>query len=134
MYERHGKYRTKVYYTWANMLDRCNNKHNPGYRWYGGRGITVCEEWRVFINFYKDMGDAPKGLTLDRLDSNKGYYKENCRWATIKQQARNKRSSRFITYNGRTLTIAEWAEILNIKANIISYRLCAGWPVKRILN
>jgi hypothetical protein len=87
----HGMSGNKIYRTWANMLRRCQNKNHPRYSDYGGRNISVCIEWLDFENFYKDMGEHPEGLTLDRIDNDKGYSKQNCRWATPKQQAENRR-------------------------------------------
>jgi hypothetical protein len=76
--------------TWFNMKDRCLNVNHERYLSYGGRGISVCDEWLIFDNFIKDMGLCPDGMTLDRIDNNKGYYKENCRWADITTQQRNR--------------------------------------------
>jgi hypothetical protein len=91
---QHGMKRTPVYRAWTNMLERCTNPKNPQWDRYGGRGITVCERWRDFRNFYADMGDRPDGLTLDRWpDNDRGYEPGNVRWATRKQQQRNTRSS-----------------------------------------
>jgi hypothetical protein len=85
------KYRGPEYNTWSSMIQRCNNKRNNNYENYGGRGITVCEDWLIFKNFYKDMGERGLGLTLDRIDNDKGYYKENCRWASKSEQQSNRK-------------------------------------------
>lgn len=88
---KHGKHETEIYSTWEGMIQRCTNPSAYGWKYYGGRGITVCERWRTFEHFYADMGDKPNGLTIDRIDNYKGYEKSNCRWATWAQQAANRR-------------------------------------------
>lgn len=88
---RHGMHNTPIYKVWQSMLDRCRNPNSTAYAWYGGRGISVCDEWYDFINFYKDMGHRPTGKELDRVDNDKGYSKENCHWITHKQNCENRR-------------------------------------------
>jgi hypothetical protein len=115
---RHGqsrvKRRSREYEAWAHMLRRCRNENDPGYKNYGGRGITVCERWNTFENFLADIGPKPSPRhTLDRIDNNGNYELGNCRGATRIEQANNKRNNHFITIRGRTLSIAEWARELD---------------------
>lgn len=87
----HGKSRTKIYFTWRSMLARCENPKNSSYPQYGGRGISVCPEWHRFETFMSDMGSKPAGCSIDRINNAEGYSKQNCRWATAKEQAANRR-------------------------------------------
>lgn len=90
---KHGKAYTSTYQTWINIKDRCLNEKNKAFKYYGGRGISVCESWlQSFENFLKDMGDKPEGLTIERLDVNGNYEPSNCKWATWDEQRKNKRS------------------------------------------
>lgn len=109
-----AKKRSRAEIAWMNMVSRCCNENHPDYKNYGARGITVDPHWRKFSNFASDMGDPPKGMTLERKDNSKGYSHDNCIWASIKQQARNRRSNARVEVMGRTATLAEAAEILGV--------------------
>ena len=116
----HGMSNTRVYRIWRSMKNRCLLKTDPFYYRYGGRGITVCDEWMTFEGFYADMGDPPtEAHTLDRRLTNGNYDKSNCRWATQKEQQNNRSSNRLITANGVTATIAQWAESTGISKSTI---------------
>lgn len=134
---KHGKHKTRLYKIWAAIKGRCFNKNNLAYKNYGGRGITICDEW---INNYPafEIWANENGyndtLTIDRIDVNGNYEPSNCRWATRQEQQNNRRACRYITYNGKTKTIAEWARILNIPANRIWHRLDRGWSIKQALS
>ncbi len=119
----------RTYHIWAQMRVRCNNVDGPDYPLYGGRGIRVCERWNDYSNFLADMGEAPKGLQLDRVDNNGPYSPDNCKWSTAGEQANNRRSSRLIEYQGRTCTLAEWARETGFKASTIAARLKRGLSV-----
>lgn len=106
---KHGMSHTKLHHVWRTMLDRCNNENATQYADYGGRGIKVCDEWTDFMKFFADMGHPPQGGTLDRKDNDGPYRKENCRWSTRREQARNKRSNRMATAFGKTQTVTDWA-------------------------
>jgi hypothetical protein len=102
---------------------------------YVDRGITVCPRWQEsFENFLADMGERPEGMTLDRIDNDKGYSPENCRWATKQQQVRNTRSNVRITYEGRTQTMTEWAEELGIKISTLQYHIASRMPLERAMT
>ncbi len=112
-----GKYTTAhpLYVTWRNMLQRCNNPHDPAYKDYGERGVRVCARWNDFDKFVEDMSPRPDGMSLDRYPDNTGdYAPENCRWATPAQQTRNLRTNINLTYDGRTQCIADWADELGV--------------------
>jgi len=132
----HGKSFTKTYISWSSMKRRCNNKNSIGYKNWGGRGIKYCKEWNVFENFHKDMGDKPgKNYSLDRIDNNKGYSKDNCRWATRKEQNRNRRDNILHKYNGKSRTLTEISELTGIKRATIWSRInILGWTLEEALN
>lgn len=129
-----NKRRTPTHKTWQGMLERCNNPNSIRFYDYGGRGIKVCERWLKFENFLEDMGERPKNTTIERKENNKGYYKENCRWATVKEQCNNRRSNHFLTFNEKTQTMAQWADEIEISSNTICMRLRSGWSVEKALT
>ena len=130
----HGMTDSKIYHIWCGLRQRCLNKNSHKYRIYGARGIKVCERWNKFENFYADMGDVPKGKTLDRIDNNGNYCKENCNWATPKEQANNTRVNHLLTHKGETKTISEWADKTGIDYQIIWKRIYRKWTIERTLN
>jgi hypothetical protein len=122
--------------SWRAMKSRCNNEKDSDFNNYGGRGITVCPEWdgeHGFENFLKDMGNRPEGLSLERIDMNNGYCKENCKWATPLEQANNTRRNHLITFKGETKTIAEWQRFLGF-GRVIGRRLGLGWSIEKSLT
>jgi hypothetical protein len=130
----HGKCGTRVYKSWQHAKERCCNPNDKRYKDYGGRGITFCERWERFENFYEDMGDPPKGMSIERIDNDKGYSPENCKWADKIQQGSNKRNNIFIELNGERLTVAEWSKMTGILSATILARFHSGLLPKDILN
>lgn len=137
----HGLSKTRIKGVWLNMLNRCNNPNCYEYESYGGRGITVCEEWRKLENFAKwayvngyDENAEHGECTIDRIDNNKGYFPDNCRWITNKEQANNKRNNHFIEFKGKRQTIAQWAEELGINKGTLSSRILNGWSLEKALR
>lgn len=123
----HGLHNTRIYRIWKNIHQRCYNSNSPAYKYYGARGIKMCEEWNNnFLNFYdwSMQNEYTDSLTIDRIDVNKGYEPSNCRWITQAKQMRNTRTNKFITFNNETHCIAEWAEILKIKPYDVRKMLC----------
>lgn len=116
---RHGMSKTKVHECWKNMMQRCYNKNNTGYKNYGARGITVCESWHKFENFYAAMGNPPAGHSLDRIDVNGNYEPSNCRWVTQNTQQRNRRNSLWV--DGLSLQVI--ADELGIPYHTLHSRL-----------
>lgn len=131
----HGMTKTRAYKAWIGMKSRCLYEKDVAYEHYKKRGITVCEDWASsFEQFYEDMGEPAKGLTLDRIDNNKGYFKENCRWADYFTQNRNRSDTKFFTYQGESKCIKEWALILGIKPHTVYKRVENGWDVETALT
>lgn len=119
---------TKMYKVWASMLQRCTNAKSNHYKDYGGRGISVCERWNKYSNFKEDMGDSYKyGLTLDRINNDDGYFPNNCRWVSQKQQKRNTRKTIMVTYKDETKPLSEWVEILGLPYDRTHHRITHGY-------
>lgn len=122
---KHGNSRDRLYGIWSKMKSRCNNPNSDKYKYYGGRGIRVCAKWNApdgFASFrnWAISNNYTDELTIDRIDNDKGYSPDNCRWVTQKEQVLNTRRNRRITFNGRTLTISEWAEEFGFNRNSLS--------------
>jgi len=135
---KHGMHHWPEYAVWAAMLMRCYNSKDRRYVDYGGRGIVVCDSWQGndgFLSFITDMGQRPgRNYQLDRIDNNGPYDRNNCRWATRREQQCNRRTNVLLTYKGRMQCIAAWAEELNMLYSTLYYRMKRGWSVKRALT
>lgn len=143
VFYKHGKSDTKLHSLWRSMIGRCYNTNNKAYKNYGGRGIKVCEEWKndfmsfynwAISNGYNEMKNKFE-QSLDRINVNDNYKPDNCRWATAKQQANNKRNNHIIEYKGEKHNIAEWAKIYNMKRGTLQARLNVyNWDIKKALE
>ena len=116
------------------MMARCYSETHMHFQHYGGRGIEVCARWHDFDAFAADMGERPLGCSLERIDNDLGYSPENCRWATAKDQANNRRNNTVIEANGVEMTITQWADRLGTSASTISARIDMGWSVEDAVN
>lgn len=137
--ERHGKTSTALYSAWTGMLSRCSSPTNDHYKDYGGRGITVCAEWRdSFEAFEFYVAQLPhygeSGYTLDRINNDSNYEPGNVRWASHVEQHRNFRRNRMLTHDGKTQCVSAWAEDTGIAQHTICWRLSYGWSVEKALN
>ena len=131
----HGASGEPTYSIWSGMLSRCSEaSKGKSRRLYFDKGIRVCDEWHSYEGFVADMGVRPDGMSIDRIDGNKGYNKENCRWATQKEQANNTSRNQIIEANGKSQTVAAWAEETGLIANTIIYRLRRGWPAHKAVQ
>lgn len=119
----HGMYGSRENKSWSTMMERCHNPKAKSYADYGGRGITVCERWKSFANFFADMGVRPPGMTLDRKNNSFGYGPENCRWSTVSEQQNNRRNSRRYHFDGRAFTSLELSEITGIPYHALRKQL-----------
>lgn len=133
----HGETGTRLFRIWTGIKTRCFDEKDKSYRNYGGRGITMCNEWSSdfskFMKWALESGYQDE-LTCDRIDNNRGYFPENCRWITRAQQQRNKRTNRILTFNGESHIVSEWAEITGIPKDRILHRLKDGWTIEKTLT
>lgn len=132
----HGMAKTRTHRCWNQMRQRCTNEKLRVFKHYGGRGIAVCERWDSFENFLGDLGKCPSSQhSIERRNNDLGYFPANCYWATRKEQANNRRSSRYLTFQGDTLTMQQWVEKLGINQGTLSTRLNRHhWSVEKALS
>ena len=141
---KHGMRDDPFYKIWCTMRYRCSNKKQKGYKNYGGRGIRVCDSWRVFLNFKKDMYEkylihikkhGNKNTTIDRMENNGNYCKNNCKWSTRIEQNSNTRRNTIIEFDNKKLTMSEWARRIGVDRSTIYYRVfTAKWPLEKALR
>lgn len=137
---KHNKRHTKIYHIYAGIKRRCFNKNDKFYKYYGGRGITICKKWldskTGFIDFYNwSMKNGYKdGLTIDRIDVNGNYEPDNCRWVTMEVQVNNRRNTIYLQYKGIKHSLSEWCKITNLSRSTILHRLERGWSIEKTLS
>ena len=135
-YIRHGMRKTRLYQIYHKMRARCYNPNCPEFKYYGGRGISICKEWLESFVVFKDWAlknGYADNLSIDRVKVNAGYSPDNCRWATPKQQSRNRRSNIYFTHNNKTMCLLEWCENLKLPYKTIEMRINRGWDIGRAL-
>lgn len=136
-YSDKNEHRTKLYFVWCAMRERCRSEKNKDFKHYGGRGISVCEEWSDYLTFkaWAVANGYKEGLTIDRIDTNGNYCPENCRWLTIQEQQQNRRDARLLTFNGETHSMTQWAKLTGLKRETIRDRIDkSGWSVEEALT
>ena len=134
---KHGKYNTRIYNIYDAMKQRCYNPRNSSYKYYGTKGIKVCDEWlNDFVSFYSwSIANGYKdNLTIDRINADEDYKPSNCRWATYKEQVENRKCNHWITYNGKTQILTQWAKEYNLTYDCLRYRIRSGWDIEKALN
>lgn len=140
--KKHNLSYNAAYFCWHGMISRCYNEQDPSFERYGGRGITVCDRWHfgktgryALECFIEDMGERPSPEhTLDRIDNKGNYEPKNVRWATKEQQANNRSCVNLIAYDGKEMSIAQWAKFLNINSHLIRDRMRRGWDFSSAIN
>ena len=137
MTKTHNKTNTKIYGIWRGIKQRCHYKNHKFYRSYGGRGITIFSEWEKSFQAFYDWATShgyKQGLSIDRIDNDGNYCPENCRWVSMKEQSRNRKSTRLITYKGKTLCALDWSKEVGIKVDTLYHRIRIGWTPQQILE
>ncbi len=129
----HGFCGTKTYNTWRSIVDRCNRQKSTCYKKYGMKGIKICHRWLKFENFLDDMGIRPDGMTIDRIDNNKGYEIGNCRWSTPEQQAWNKKNTKLFYYCGENKPLPYFAKKYHLSLSMVGQRIRRGWSIDKAL-
>ena len=130
-----GLERRRLYSLWCGIHARCTDTTRSDYARYGAKGVTVCERWELFSNFLEDMGPRPSAKhSVDRKDGKRGYEPDNCRWATVIEQQRNRSNNHMITWRGETRCMTEWGEVVGLSRDVLKDRLRKGWSVDRALG
>ena len=129
----HGMSDTAVYRIWRDMVRRCTDPNRASWKHYGGRGISVCQSWMTFENFYADMGTPPPGASIDRIDNDNNYCPNNCRWATQAEQSRNRSDNTRVYWRGQSRILSDVADELGFGRGTIRTRLRLGWSVQEAL-
>lgn len=127
----HGMSGSRTHNAWREMWGRSRGYRKADFAHYRARGINVCEQWRSFDNFYADMGECPDGLTLERVNNDLGYSRDNCRWATMHDQNRNRRANRMVEIEGRTMCVMDWIKELNLGQSKVYNRIWRGMEPKQ---
>lgn len=130
---KHGMSRTRTYSIWRGMIFRTSKRLSKSHLYFD-KGVKVCQRWQSFENFIADMGEAPAGMSIDRINGDKDYEPSNCRWATSVEQANNTSRNKVIAAYGKEMTVAMWAREINVKPNTIVYRLRRGWSAERAVS
>lgn len=132
---RHGMYGTQLYRAWKSIKDRCYREKCKEYKYYGAKGVTMCDEWLHDFQKFADWSIVhgfEEGLSIDRIDVNGNYEPSNCRWITMQQQMRNRTDTHYITYKGQTHCMRDWADILGISYHTLASRiLCSKWSIEK---
>jgi len=130
----HSASNSPTFNAWYSMIRRCKDRKHDGYQQYGAQNILVCDEWLLYENFLRDMGERPAGKTIDRIDNNKGYHPNNCRWATPKEQAQNRKNNKNVTFRGETLCCEELARRVGVNPSTLRQRIFKyKWPIERAI-